>query len=161
MKLFTIAALAAALVTTPALSRTNENFTGVRAEVTAGVNDVTNSPDVNDVVYGAAIGVDVPVSDRFTFGVEANTSNVFEDERQIGASMRIGYALNKQFLGYVKGGYNNYNNVFSQKLDGATAGAGVEFSISDNSYVKAEYNYTDFQANTGSHAALIGVGLRF
>ena len=76
MKFIALAA-AAALATTPALAQTNAAFTGVRAEVTAGYNDIQNSPDANDVVYGAAVGVDAPLGDRVTIGVEANSSNFF------------------------------------------------------------------------------------
>jgi outer membrane immunogenic protein len=160
MKFIALAA-AAALATTPAIAQTNAAFTGVRAEVTAGYNDIQNSPDANDVVYGAAVGVDAPLGDRVTIGVEANSSNFFEKERMIGASARLGYAFTPRTLGYVHAGYDNYRDVFSRKLDGFKVGAGVERKISDVTYIKAQYNYSEFDRNTGSHALLAGVGFRF
>lgn len=159
MKMIMIAAMLAA--STPAMAADNANFVGVRAEVTAGLNDITASPDVNDVVYGGAVGIDVPVGDKFTVGVEGNTSNILEDERQIGAAVRVGYAFSPNVLGFVKGGYNNYRDVFSRELDGATVGGGLEFAFSKNVYTKVEYKYSDFDQGVGSHAGLIGLGLRF
>ena len=153
-----VAALATA---TPALAANNTNFTGPRAEVTAGFNDITASPDVNNVVYGGAVGFDVPVGDNFLAGVEANASNVFEDQRQLGAAVRVGYAFNPSVMAYVKGGYNNYRDVFNNKLDGATVGGGLEFAFSKNMYAKTEYKYSDFSNNVGSHAGLVGIGIRF
>lgn len=157
-----IAAIAAtALIATPALARTNDGFVGPRAEVTVGANDITNSPDRNDVTYGAAIGVDAPVGDRFTIGIEANSTNFAQRERQIGAAARVGYVFTPKVLGYVKGGYNNYQNVFSQKLDGAVVGAGVEYKFSKHFYGKAQYDYSDFENGVGSHAVSTGIGIRF
>lgn len=161
MKFIALAAAAAALAATPVAAQTNANFTGVRAEVTAGFNDITGVPDTNDVVYGAAVGFDAPVGDRVTLGLEANTSNLFESERQIGAAARIGYAFNSKVLGYGKVGYNNYRDVFSRELDGMVVGGGLEFAISENSFIKAQYDYSDFQSGTGSHSGLVGIGLRF
>lgn len=161
MKFLMIAAAAALATASPVAAQTNENFTGIRAEVTAGFNDITGVPDANDVNYGAAVGFDAPVGDRFTVGLEANTSNAFEDTRQIGAAARVGYAFNKNLLGYVKGGYNNYRDVFSRELDGAVVGAGLEVAMSETSFIKAQYDYSDFAQGAGSHSGLVGIGLRF
>ncbi len=159
---FIIAALAAtSLIATPVSAATNDNFTGIRAEVTAGLNDLTKTPDTNDVVYGAAAGFDAPVGDRFTIGIEGNASNVFEDERTLGAAARVGYTITPNVLGYVRGGYTNYENVFSKSLDGAVVGGGLQVAVLPNTYVKAEYNYSDFESNVGSHAGLVGIGFKF
>lgn len=158
---FIVLAATAALAATPAVAQTNAGFTGVRAEVTAGLNDITKRPDTNEIVYGAAVGVDAPLGDRLTIGVEANSSNFFEKERQIGAAARLGYAFTPTTLGYVQGGYNNYRDVFSRKLDGFVVGAGVEHKISSRTFVKAQYSYSGFDRNVGSHAGLVGVGVRF
>ncbi len=160
-KTLIVAIAALALTATPAVAQTNAGFTGLRTELTAGVNDITHAPDTNDVVYGGAVGVDAPLGDRFTVGVEANAANIFENERTIGAAARLGYAFTTNTLGYVHGGYSNYQDVFSRKLDGFTVGAGVEHRISQRTYVKVQYNYSDFNANVGSHAGLVGIGLRF
>ena len=156
--LASVAALA--LTATPALAQ-NENFTGIRAEIAAGIDDVTSVPESSDVVYSGAVGFDVPIGNRLIAGVEANVDNVFQDERTIGASARLGYAINSATLIYGKAGYSNYQDVFSRKLDGLRVGGGLEFTLGKNAFVKGEYRYTDFEDNVGSHGALVGVGLRF
>ena len=158
---FIVLAAAALIAATPAMAQDNAGFTGARVEATAGYNDINNDFDRNNVVYGAAIGVDAPIGDKFTVGVEANTSNIFERERQIGAAARVGYAFTPTTLGYVKGGYNNYRNVFSRDLDGFVVGAGIEHKISKVTYIKAEYRYSDFEGRVGDSAVVAGVGLRF
>ena len=160
MKFIAIAA-AALVAATPAVAQDNAAFTGARVEANVGVNDILNSPDRNDVVYGAQLGFDAPVGNRVTVGVEANTQNIFERNRQIGAAARVGYAFTPTTLGYVKAGYSNYRDVFSRELDGAVVGAGVEYKISRMTYLKGEYNYSDFARNTGSHSVLTGIGIRF
>lgn len=159
--LLTALAFGAAAVATPAMAGTNDNFTGLRIEATAGVDDVTGVQDTTDVAYGAAIGVDVPVGDRFTVGVDANTMNVFADERQIGVAGRLGYAFNDNLLGFARAGYNNYRDVANRSLDGLVVGGGLEYAVSDMTFVKAEYRYSDFENGVGNHGALVGVGIRF
>lgn len=159
-KVALILAGATMAVAAPAYAQ-NDNFTGVRVGATAGVDDVVNSLDTNDIVYGVDAGVDIPVGDTMTVGVEAFSSNFFEDTRTIGAATRVSAALGEDYLVFVRAGYTNYEDVFSQELDGLTVGGGLEVALSDLTYVKAEYRYTDFEQNVGNHGALVGVGLRF
>lgn len=155
--LTTLAAVAATMaLATPAMAN---DFSGIRVGVTAGVDDLS-AFDVTDVTYGAEVGVDFPLGDKAIVGVEANVDNVF-DRRNIGASARVGYAVIPNLLVYAKAGYANYSDVFSRKLDGVRVGGGLETNISGNSYVKAEYRYTNFEQGIDSHAGLIGLGLRF
>lgn len=150
--------LAACTASTPALA--NE-FGGVYGQVTAGVDDVTKLPDTTDVVYGANVGVNVPVGDAIV-GVEATVDNVFEDQREIGASARVGYTFGNTMI-YGEAGYTNYQDVFSRKLDGLRVGGGLELNLSDLTFISAEYRYTDFSGglNAGKHAGLVGLGIRF
>lgn len=157
-KIMIAAAIASAAFAAPAMA--NENFTGARVEVTAGVDDAINNRDITDVTYGATVGVDFPVGDKFTAGVEANVDNVF-DRRDVGASVRLGYVATPTVLLYGKAGYANYKDSFSRELDGLRAGAGVEVKVSKNTFVGAEYRYSDFEANTGKHGVFARLGLRF
>lgn len=158
MKKFMIAAaLAATALATPAMA--NE-FTGVRVEVTAGVDDNINNADVTEVTYGATVGVDFPVGEKFTAGVEANVDNAF-DRRDVGASVRVGYVALDNVLVYTKAGYSNYKDAFSRELDGLRVGGGVEVNITKNSFVGAEYRYSDFEGNTGKNSVAVRLGLRF
>jgi outer membrane immunogenic protein len=168
MKFLVLAATALMATATPALAQDNANFTGVRVEATAGYDDVINANDRTDIVYGGAVGFDLPVGSKYTIGVDANTSNIFESRRQIGASARIGYAFNAKTLGYVRGGYNNYRNyatisgkTFRQNLDGAVIGAGVQYAVTNHAYIKAEYRYSNFANGVGDSGVVAGVGLRF
>ena len=157
-KIMIAAAIVSAAFAAPAVA--NENFAGARAEVTAGVDDAINNRDTTDVTYGATVGVDFPVGDKFTAGVEANVDNVF-DRRDVGASVRLGYVATPTVLLYGKAGYANYKDSFSRELDGLRAGGGVEVKVSKNTFTKVEYRYTDFEANAGKHGILIGLGIRF
>ncbi|RYF46286.1 MAG: porin family protein [Cytophagaceae bacterium] len=161
MKFIALAAAALFATATPALAQDNAGFTGARIEATAGYNDIIDNRDFNDVVYGVEAGVDVPVGDKFTLGVAANTRNVFERNRQIGATARVGYAFNRDTLGYALAGYNNYRSFERFDRDGLAVGGGIEHLISDQTYVKAEYRYSDFDGRTGDSAVTAGIGLRF
>lgn len=159
MKTLVIAAIAAlSLAATPAMA--NE-FTGVRAEVTAGVDDVIGSPvDLTDVTYGAGVGVDAELYKNVIVGVEATVDNVF-DRRNIGAAARIGYVVADRALVYGKVGYANWKQTTSTELEGLRLGAGVEVKVTGPVYAKAEYRYSDFDGNVGQHGGLVGVGVRF
>lgn len=159
-KLLLAAGAATALLAAPAYA-SNDNFTGVRVGATAGADDVTGVQDTTDVVYGVDAGVDLPVGENMTFGVEAFSTNPFEDERTIGAAARVGYALNEDYLVFARAGYSNYEDVLNRDLDGLTVGGGLEIALSSLTYAKAEYRYTDFSQGVGNHGALVGVGFRF
>lgn len=162
-KLLIGAALAS--LATPTLA--NENFTGFRVGATAGIQDIQNAEDFNtdEAVYGVDVGVDIALGDTVTFGVEAFSDNPLDTDRTIGVAARVGYAVSDRFLPFVRAGYTNYRiieeNGTDFTLDGLVVGAGLEYAISDNSYARVEYRYSDFEQNIGNHNALVGVGLRF
>ena len=169
MKTLIIAATAAlAMVATPAMAG---DFTGVRAEVTAGGDDVTSGVDATNVAYGAAVGYDLQLG-KVVIGVEATAANVFE-RADLGAAARIGYALNKNVLAYGRVGYTDLERPQvctgtrtivcrnAPNLDGVTVGAGLEVKLAGPVFTKAEYRYTDFAGGVGRHGALAGIGVRF
>jgi outer membrane immunogenic protein len=154
-----IAAVVLTLATCAAQPAFANDFGGVYLQGTAGVDDVTSLPDTSDVVYGVNAGVNIPVGDAIV-GVEASLDNVFQDEREIGASARLGYDLGG-VMPYVEAGYTNYRDVFSRELDGLRLGGGLEANLSEHAFISAEYRYTDFEAGAGKHAGLVGLGIRF
>ena len=154
-----IALIAGALALGVAAPASANEFGGLYASATAGVQDVTQVPTADDIVYGANAGVNIPLGDAIV-GLEATADNVFEDSREIGASARLGYTFDDVML-YGEAGYTNYRDVFSRELDGLRVGAGLEYNISNNTFVSAEYRYTDFEAGVGKHAGLVGLGIRF
>lgn len=154
-------ALAALSLSTAAVAADNARFTGFRADVNVGTNDFSHTPDRNSVTYSATAGLDIPVGSKLTIGAELDAANVFQRERQYGAAARLGYAINPNFLAYGKVGYANYKQLNSRKLDGFVAGGGLQFAISDNTYLKGEYTHTFFDNKVASNAGTLGVGFRF
>lgn len=158
MKTFVMAAVAAlAFAATPAMAN---DFTGVRAEVTAGLDDVTGGIDPTEVTYGAGVGLDAELYKNVVVGVEATVDNVF-DRRNIGAAARIGYVVADRALVYGKVGYANWKQTTTAELEGLRLGAGVEAKLVGPVYGKVEYRYTDFDGGVGQHGGLVGVGVRF
>lgn len=154
--LFAVAAVAA-LFSTPAFA--NE-FTGVRAEVTAGANDVIGGVDLTDVTYGAGVGVDAELYKNVIVGVEASADNVF-DRSNIAVSGRLGYVVTDNVMVYGKVGYASWKQFAGTELDGLRVGGGVEVALPGPFYTGAEYRYSDFEGNVGQHAAVVKVGVRF
>lgn len=153
--LVTLAAAAAASLATPAFAA---DFAGPRFEVTAGADDVTGGVDPTDVTYGAALGYDLQYG-KVVVGAEATAANVF-DRADLGLGARLGYVLNENVLGYVRGGYTNLD-LGRRSIDGLTVGGGLEVNVSGPVYTKVEYRYTDFERGLGRHGGLVGVGIRF
>lgn len=145
--------LASCTAATPALAN---QFGGVYGQGTVGYEDIRNR---DGVTYGANAGVNVPVGDAIV-GVEATVDNVFDRDRELGASARVGYTFGNTLV-YGEAGYTNYRDTFSRELDGLRLGGGLELNLSKNTFISAEYRYTDFEGNLGKHAGLIGLGLRF
>ncbi len=158
--LLTAVAVATLAIATPALAQDNAGFTGVRAEVAAGLTDV-DSFNPNDVVYSAALGVDAPLGTNWTVGTEVSVANVFENHREYGVAARLGYALNSDTLVFGRAGYTNFEDTRNFSREGLALGAGVERRLGENTYLSAQYRYTDFDRGDGAHGALIGFGYRF
>lgn len=149
--------LASCTASTPALAN---QFGGLYAQGTVGVGDVTKLPESSDVTYGANAGLNIPVGDAI-IGVEGTIDNVFQDEREIGASARVGYTFDNVLL-YGEAGYTNYRDVFSRELDGLRVGGGLELNLSKLTFLSVEGRYTDFSGgNSGKYAGLVGLGIRF
>jgi outer membrane immunogenic protein len=168
MKNFMIAAaLGTATLTTPAMAN---DFGGLRAEVTAGLDDATRSVDADGIVYGAALGYDLQFG-KVVIGAEVTGSAAQRPD--LGAGARLGYVLNKNVLAYGRVGYTDLElpqvctgtrTIVCRdvpNLDGFTVGAGIEAKLQGPLFTKVEYRYTDFAGNAGRHGALVGVGIKF
>jgi outer membrane immunogenic protein len=129
---------------------------------------------------GAVVGVEAEatastadecVNDSLVTGDEL----CFKAKRDLYAGARIGTVVGDSTLLYAKGGYTNArygvdyddggdgSDNFSEasNLDGVRLGAGVEHAVGPNSYVKAEYRYSNYEAGFERHQALAGFGFRF
>jgi len=155
----------AAMVTTPAVA---QDFTGARVGATVGYD---NYRDAEDVAYNAVVGYDLEVADSFTLGAEATLgdSTVSGDginaSRDVGVSLRAGYVLTPRVLAFGKVGYATTRvEGFGVPLnfEGVRFGGGLEYAVTKNAYVSAEYARTEYEANLGGRdQALLGVGFRF
>lgn len=145
------------------------------------------------LAYGGAVGYDVQAG-GMVVGVEGeiigattkarSTSLLVPGDRlqlnakrDLYAGARVGYAVTPLTLVYAKAGYTNarfetrYDNatvatVNNRNQGGYRLGAGAEHSLSPNTYVKAEYRYSDygsrnFGIDPSRHQLMAGVGLRF
>lgn len=147
--------------------------------------------DVGPVVVGAEAELtDSTAKSRFSNGEFAGfgLGNV-KANRDIYVGGRIGAKVSPKALVYVKGGYTNAkfdvrNNdgttSYTQDIDadGWRAGAGVEYAMSNKTYAKVEYRYSNyskaevdlngtlpdsqrFNVDTDRHQVVAAVGVRF
>lgn len=164
-------------------------FTGLRVEGLAGFDRSQASGTHDDgVLYGAALGYDMQMR-GFVVGVEGelNDSTVKDcygastladprvcasAKRDIYVGGRVGEVVGQRALLYVKAGYTNgryrlgYDDGvdaygYSKNLDGIRLGAGAEYAVGPNSYVKAEYRYSNYQDDVSRHQIVGGFGFRF
>jgi len=145
-------------------------------------------------VYGIAAGYDAAIGKaRIGAEVEATDSTASERSanvlaagdrfradagRDLYAGVRIGYVLSPKWMIYGKAGYTNARvetnytagaTTISDKrnLDGFRLGAGVEYALTHNVYVKGEYRYSHYGDQAGlavdadRHQVIAGVGIRF
>jgi outer membrane immunogenic protein len=89
---------------------------------------------------------------------------------------RVGAMVGPRTLVYAKAGYTNarsrvdYEDGTSgtaldftdhRNLDGARVGAGVQFGVGRNSYVRTEYRYSNYEAGVDRHQVVGAFGFRF
>lgn len=150
-KIATIAALAAVAVAAPA--QANE----ARAELRGGMFFGNGSEEAS---AGVAAGYDWSLSDTVIFGLEASADKVLDgsfDDVSFGVSGRVGTNVGPALL-YAIGGYQT--EPCDACGDAWSGGAGAQFSVSENAYLKAEYRhfFTD-GGRPDFDAVLIGVGI--
>jgi outer membrane immunogenic protein len=181
MKLITsaLALAASALLATPALAQ-SETFTGPRAEVRVGFDNVNldtsrGRVDADGVTYGAALGYDVALAPRVVTGVTLGIDGSSADgkigsatsvnaKRDLNATARLGYVLGDSVLVYGQAGYSNQRYGFrngTTTAEGLRYGGGVEVAVSKNAFVKGDYIVSDYDDNLKAHKGLVSVGLRF
>ena len=165
-----------------------------------------NDQSADGIVYGAAVGYDVDLG-AVVIGPEAEftyssadtdfTDGDFEGfgfgnvdagrDHYLGA--RAGAKIGDRALAYVKGGYTNAKlNILSNTtgadfesdfdLDGYRVGGGLEYAVSQNMFLNAEYRYSNysraevdfdgdlpdtdrFDVDLDRHQVTVGLGVRF
>jgi outer membrane immunogenic protein len=153
-----------------------------------------DSGSSDGVVYGGQIGYDFQAG-RAILGVEGEVTGsttdtradallvagdrlVVDAGRDLYVGGRVGLAVSPNAMIYAKGGYTNariettYTTGTTRvedgvNLDGYRLGAGVEYKLSGNTYLKGEYRYSNYSNADGydidldRHQLLGGVGIRF
>ena len=169
MKTVIFAALAAAAVSAPAFAQDAAPFTGPRAGVIAGYDKLGGN---DGFAYGVSTGFDLAVTPKITFGPEVSFSDTTvgagagaEVSRDLAASVRLGYVLTPRVLAFGKVGYATtrfeVSGLGHGNLEGVRYGGGVEFAVTGNTYISAEYQRTEYESNVGRDAGIVGVGFRF
>ncbi|MBB6191380.1 outer membrane immunogenic protein [Sphingobium wenxiniae] len=168
MKTAFIAAIAAATVSVPAFAQDAAPFTGPRAGVVLGYDNIQGS---DGFTYGGSTGYDIAVTPRVTVGPEVSFSDSTTKDsgvhasRDLAASLRLGYVVTPQVLAFGKVGYANTRFEYAgahQSLEGVRFGGGLEYAVTPRTYISAEYQRTEYEDDFGGrNAGLVGVGFRF
>ena len=168
MKTVIFAAAAAAAFSAPAFAQDAAPFTGPRAGVTVGYDSFG---DEKGVSYGVSAGYDVALTPSITFGPEVTLGDTTTDaagtdlSRDLAASVRLGYVLTPQVLAFGKVGYASTRIEFAGSgaaFEGVRFGGGLEYGITSNTYISAEYQRTEYEAGIGGRdAGVVGIGFRF
>lgn len=165
------------------------SFTGLRVQGLAGWDRTQSDGDHSDgVLYGVGVGYDVQrggilvgvdgeISDstaRDCFGARslADPRVCANAGRDLYAGARIGTLLTPRTLVYAKAGYTNarygfrYNDGidrerYARDLDGLRVGGGVEYALGPNTFVNAEYRYSNYQDGISRNQIVGGFGVRF
>jgi outer membrane immunogenic protein len=190
MRKYVFAALLASSIAVPAMAQEAAPFTGPRVEGIIGY-DRGGTEDVDDsdgVLYGAGVGYDFQLGNMVA-GIEGEFSESTVDEcvsgvdiagdelcAQVGRDLyvggRIGSVVGANTLLYAKAGYTNgrleteYDDGTTEvesgeNLDGVRLGAGIEHAVGPNSFVKAEYRYSNYEQGFEKHQGVVGFGFRF
>lgn len=154
-------------------------------------NQVEDAGKEDGVLYGVGLGYDFQMGGMVAgIEAEATDSSADTCERDVtvpgdrlcaGAKRdlyvggRVGSVIGSSTLLYAKAGYTNARFGFDyddggsgandfgdgRNLDGVRLGAGLEHAIGPNSFVKAEYRYSNYQDDVEKHQAVAGFGFRF
>jgi outer membrane immunogenic protein len=132
-------------------------------------------------VGGAIVGIEGELTDST---VDECTSDFLQVGDQVCAELgrdlyvgaRVGAPIGRSSLVYAKAGYTNaragvtYEDgtagtaldfATRENLDGFRLGAGAEFGIGPNSYLKTEYRYSNYEQDFDRHQVVAGFGFRF
>ncbi len=130
---------------------------------------------------GAVVGLEGEFSDSTVDECVADVDTIGDEAcarlgRDLYVGARAGALVGRNTLLYAKAGYTNARvgldyedgtagtaNDFavSENLDGVRVGAGAEFGIGPNSYVKTEYRYSNYEQGFDRHQVVAGFGFRF
>ena len=180
--------LAVPAIAQDAAAPASPSFAGPRIEGLVGWDRVQNHGHATGVNYGVAGGYDFQHGST-VFGIDAEAADstarrcigsrtpadprlCAKAGRDLYVGGRIGKVVGSRALLYAKAGYDNsqiratFNDGTtrahdSKNLDGVRVGAGAEYKLTANTYVKAEYRYTNAEDHWTRNQLVGGVGMRF
>lgn len=178
MKTAIFAAILAASASVPAMAQEAEPFTGPRIGVTGGYDKFQGQDGFSygvtagyDIAAASQIraGVDVALSDSTTSGTvpgfDGAADTKIDASRDLAASLRLGYVLTPQVMPFAKVGYANsrVETAFGNAtFEGVRYGGGLEYAPTPKTFVSAEYQRTEYEANLGGRdAGVVTIGYRF
>jgi len=164
-------------------------FTGARVEGLAGWDRVSANGGHDDAVtYGLGAGYDFQTGMGLV-GIEGEVADsdakacvgsataadprlCAKAGRDLYVGGRVGTVVGGKTLLYAKAGYTNARASGSlddgttvirghQNLDGVRVGAGAEYAVGPNSFVKAEYRYSNYEKGVSRNQVVAGFGFRF
>lgn len=168
MKTAIIAAVAAASFAVPAFAQDSAPFTGPRVGASVGYDKLAGEDGVS---YGLVAGYDLPVASNVIAGVDVSLGDSSIEEagvdvsRDLAASLRLGYVVNPKVMAFGKVGYASTRfevNGNGSALEGVRFGGGLEYALTPNAFVSAEYQRTEYEDNlSGRDAGVVTIGWRF
>lgn len=189
MRKIFLPALLALVAASPALAQDRAPFTGFRAEALAGWDRVQSGDHDDDLVWGGGVGYDMQMGSALVgFEGEITDSNnkdctgaatvpdprlCLKTARDLYAGGRVGMVMGNSMLLYGKAGYTNLRSKFTSDdgttettlskgdLDGFRIGAGAEYAVGSNMFLKGEYRYSNYEAGVERHQLVAGLGFRF
>lgn len=182
MKKFAPIAAAAVLFAVPAVAHAQ-----AFVQVETGLDSISAEGESDQgLAYGVTAGYDVSLSGSLFVGVQGTLADSTTKEcatdgaerlclktgRDLSAVVRLGTQLGEKSKLYVLGGYTNARlratytdgvDSFSdaENGDGFRLGAGTQYDLSNNLFVKAEYRYSNYKGDFSRHNALLAVGAKF
>jgi outer membrane immunogenic protein len=166
-------------------------FTGVHVEGLAGWDNIRNHGHSNDFMYGIAGGYDVAMGNGIRVGIDGEVSDsnnkscfgaaTAADPRLCAKAARdlyVGGRVGKVVAGgrgllYASAGYTNARMKLTENdgdgqftldhtnLDGVRVGVGGEYGLTRNTFLKAEYRYSNYQDGFSRNQLVGGFGVRF
>ena len=183
------AAAAVVAIAAPASAQQSAPFTGARVEGLVGWDRLQSGGHNDDVMYGIAGGYDMQMGgalvgiegeasdsdnkDCVGAGTATNSRLCAKAARDLYVGGRVGTVVGGRTLLYAKAGYtnarfkltddngNNQITLDRGNFDGVRVGAGAEYGVGPNSFVKAEYRYSNYEQGLERHQAVAGFGFRF
>lgn len=130
-----------------------------------------------NAVFGIEAEATDSTIDECVGGVTVATDELCaEAGRDLYIGGRIGAVVSPRVLLYGKVGYTNarvrldYEDgtaatapdfSVGENLDGVRAGAGLEFALNSNAYLRTEYRYSNYEQGFDRHQVVGGIGFRF